>query len=122
MLTHSYFQIKKQFQLMKIVNFYEQQIETLDKMLQEIEHKYVNSSIEENISFHKAFIDKIELINEIKKTITENQFENNDDEIDVNNYEFVTNTNKSLENKVGKIEREINELSKDFKLYLINSI
>jgi hypothetical protein len=107
---------------MKIVNFYEQQIETLDKMLQEIEHKYVNSSIEENISFHKAFIDKIELINEIKKTITENQFENNDDEIDVNNYEFVTNTNKSLENKVGKIEREINELSKDFKLYLINSI
>ena len=110
---------------MKIVNFYEKQIDVLDKMLDEVSERYKTSTSEtEREHFHKAFIEKQNFINDLKHDININNYlltkELTQKEGKVS--EVLVNENKIIEHDVVKFENEVNELSKDFKLYIMNRI
>ena len=122
---NSYYLVDKQKQLMRMVNFYEKQIDVLDKMLEEFTHKYntLNEEKESNY-FHERFVEKQNLINELKHDLNVNNFlltrdlaQNQGKMSDV----YVTE-NKHIEEHVVSFEKEVNELSKDFKLYILDKI
>lgn len=120
--TDSYFLVNKHEQLLKIVNFYEKQIEVLDEMLDEISERYnAVKSAKERKYFHEKFIEKQNLIHELKHNINVNNYLLTKDI--TQNHGKLTDTliieNKHIEKDVVSFEREVNELSKDFKLYLL---
>ncbi len=122
---NSYYLVDKQKQLMRMVNFYEKQIDVLDKMLEEFTHKHntLNEEKESNY-FHERFVEKQNLINELKHDLNVNNFlltrdlaQNQGKMSDV----YVTE-NKHIEENVVSFEKDVNELSKDFKLYILDKI
>ncbi len=122
---NSYYLVDKQKQLMRMVNFYEKQIDVLDKMLEEVTQKYnaLNESKESNY-FHERFVEKQNLINELKHDLNVNNFlltrdlaHNQGKMSDV-----YVNENKHIEEHVVSFEKEVNELSKDFKNYILDKI
>jgi len=122
---NSYYLVDKQNQLMRMVNFYEKQIDVLDNMLEEVTQKYnaLNKSKESNY-FRERFVEKQNLINELKHDLNVNNFlltrdlaHNQGKMSDV-----YVNENKHIEEHVVSFEKEVNELSKDFKNYILDKI
>jgi Zn-dependent oligopeptidase len=108
-----------------MVNFYEKQIDVLDNMLEEVTQKYnaLNKSKESNY-FRERFVEKQNLINELKHDLNVNNFlltrdlaHNQGKMSDV-----YVNENKHIEEHVVSFEKEVNELSKDFKNYILDKI
>ena len=122
---NSYYMVNKQQQLIKVINFYEKQIEVLDNMLIEITERYKNSENKnEKEDFHKRFAEKQILINDLKTNLYANNFlltadiaQNQGRMADKFLYQ-----NIKIEEEVAQFEKEINELSKDFKNYLIENL
>ena len=122
---NSYYMVNKQQQLIKVINFYEKQIEVLDNMLIEITKRYKNSENKnEKEDFHKRFAEKQILINDLKTNLYANNFlltadiaQNQGRMADKFLYQ-----NIKIEEEVAQFEKEINELSKDFKNYLIENL
>ena len=123
--TNSYYMVNKHQQLIKIVNFYEKQIEVLDNMLEEITARYKTAtSFSEKEHFHKRFVEKQKLINELKNEINSNNYLLTNDIVQNQGRltdKFV-NQNKQIEEEVVLFEKEVNELSKDFKMYLLEKL
>ena len=123
--VNSYYLENKHKQLLRIVNFYEKQIDVLDKMLEEVSERYKTSTSEsEKEHFHKAFIEKQNFINDLKHNININNYLLTKELTQKNGIvsEVLVNENKVIENDVVKFENEVNELSKDFKMYIMNRI
>ena len=123
--TNSYFMVNKHQQLIKIVSFYEKQIEVLDNMLEEITARYkTSSSISEKEHFHKRFVEKQKLIENLKNEINSNNYLLTNDI--VQNQGRMTDKfvhqNKQIEAEVAMFEKEVNALSKDFKMYLLEKL
>ncbi len=122
---NSYYMVNKQQQLIKVINFYEKQIEVLDNMLIEITKRYKNSENKnEKEDFHKRFAEKQILINDLKTNLYANNFlltadiaQNQGRMADKFLYQ-----NIKIEEEVAQFEKEINELNKDFKNYLIENL
>jgi len=123
--TNSYYMVNKHQQLIKIVNFYEKQIEVLDDMLEEITTRFKTAnSFSEKEYFHKRFVEKQKLINELKNEINSNNYLLTNDI--VQNQGRMTDKfvhqNKQIEADVVLFEKEVNALSKDFKTYLLEKL
>ncbi len=122
---NSYYMVNKQQQLIKVINFYEKQIEVLDNMLIEITERYKNSENKnEKEDFHKRFAEKQILINDLKTNLYANNVlltadiaQNQGRMADKYLYQ-----NIKIEEEVAQFEKEINELNKDFKNYLIENL
>lgn len=119
---NSYYMVNKQQQLIKVINFYEKQIEVLDNMLIEITEKY-NKRDDKNgkVDFHKRFAEKQILINDLKTNLHTNNFLLTAD-IAQNQGRMADKflvQNIIIEKEVAQFEKEINELNKDFKNYLL---
>lgn len=122
---NSFYMVSKQQQLIKVINFYEKQIEVLDNMLIEITEKYKNQEKKyEKEDFHKRFAEKQILINDLKTNLYANNVlltadiaQNQGRMADKFLYQ-----NIKIEEDVAQFEKEINELSKDFKNYLIENL
>lgn len=122
---NSFYMVSKQQQLIKVINFYEKQIEVLDNMLIEITEKYKNLEKKyEKEDFHKRFAEKQILINDLKTNLYANNVlltadiaQNQGRMADKFLYQ-----NIKIEEDVAQFEKEINELSKDFKNYLIENL
>ncbi len=122
---NSYYMVNKQQQLIKVINFYEKQIEVLDNMLIEITERYKNSENKnEKEDFHKRFAEKQILINDLKTNLYANNVlltadiaQNQGRMADKFLYQ-----NIKIEEEVAQFEKEINELNKDFKNYLIENL
>ena len=122
---NSYYMVNKQQQLIKVINFYEKQIEVLDNMLIEITERYKNSENKnEKEDFHKRFAEKQILINELKTSLYANNVlltadiaQNQGRMADKYLYQ-----NIKIEEEVAQFEKEINKLNKDFKNYLIENL
>ena len=115
----------KNFKFLKIVNFYDSQIKVLDDMLKEVNEKSKNSkSTLECDFFQNEFLSKQKMIVDLKKNIINHNYlitkELNQNEDVV--LEQLSNQNKSIENNILTFEKDVNELSKDFKLYILNKI
>jgi hypothetical protein len=117
--------VNKQQQLIKVISFYEKQIEVLDNMLIEITERYKNSENKnEKEDFHKRFAEKQILINDFKTNLYANNFSLTVD-IAQNQGRMADKflyQNIKIEEEVAQFEKEINELSKDFKNYLIENL
>jgi hypothetical protein len=117
--------VNKQEQLIKVISFYEKQIEVLDNMLIEITERYKNSENKnEKEDFHKRFAEKQILINDLKTNLYSNNVlltadiaQNQGRMADKFLYQ-----NIKIEEEVAQFEKEINELNKDFKNYLIENL
>lgn len=123
--TQSFQLVNRYRRLMKIVNFYEHQIDVLDQMLGEFSHKYVSfGGGGDTDFFHKAFEEKHHLINGLKNHLNNNNYLVSKalHEGDSNVSPVLVEENELLEKDVMKFEREVNELSREFKDYLINKI
>lgn len=122
---NSFYMVSKQQQLIKVINFYEKQIEVLDNMLIEITEKNKNQVKKyEKENFHKRFAEKQILISELKTNLYANNIlltadiaQNQGRMADKFLYQ-----NIKIEEDVVQFEKEINELSKDFKNYLIENL
>jgi len=122
---NSYYMVNKQQQLIKVINFYEKQIEVLDNMLIEITERYKNSENKnEKEDFHKRFAEKQILINDLKTSLYANNVlltadiaQNQGRMADKYLYQ-----NIKIEEEVAQFEKEINKLNKDFKNYLIENL
>jgi len=122
---NSYYMVNKQQQLIKVINFYEKQIEVLDNMLIEITERYKNSENKnEKEDFHKRFAEKQILITDLKTNLYANNVlltadiaQNQGRMADKYLYQ-----NIKIEEEVAQFEKEINELNKDFKNYLIENL
>jgi len=122
---NSYYMVNKQEQLIKVISFYEKQIEVLDNMLIEITERYKNSENKnEKEDFHKRFAEKQILINDLKTNLYSNNVlltadiaQNQGRMADKFLYQ-----NIKIEEEVAQFEKEINELNKDFKNYLIENL
>jgi hypothetical protein len=124
-LTETYILENKNKQLLRMVNFYERQIVVLDEMLSEIAEKYIcNNSEEERKAFHQKFLEKQYYINELKHEINVSNYllmkgiKQNNDQLT----ERLIDESKHIENDIISFEKEINELSRDFKLFVINEM
>ena len=115
----------KNFKFLKIVNFYDSQIKALDDMLKEVNEKSKNSmsTLECNF-FQNEFLSKQKMIADLKKNIVNHNYlitkELNRNE-DVR-LEQLSNQNKNIEEDIFSFEKDVNELSKDFKLYILNKV
>ena len=122
---NSYYMVNKQQQLIKVINFYEKQIEVLDNMLIEITERYKNSKNKnEKEDFHKRFVEKQISINDLKTSLYANNVlltadiaQNQGRMADKYLYQ-----NIKIEEEVAQFEKEINKLNKDFKNYLIENL
>jgi hypothetical protein len=117
--------VNKHQQLIKIVNFYEKQIEVLDNMLEEITARYKTAtSFSEKEHFHKRFVEKQKLINELKNEINSNNYLLTNDIVQNQGRmtDMFVNQNKQIEEEVVLFEKEVNALSKDFKMYLLEKL
>jgi hypothetical protein len=120
----SFYADKKYHQLIKIVNFYDKQIEVLKEMLKEIEWRYGGSTTKiDRFFYEKAFEEKHNKINVLKHKLNVNKYLLTEAELNSSeDSETLIHQNKEIENLVNDFEKEVNELSKDFKLYVINKI
>lgn len=124
-LTETYILENKNKQLLRMVNFYERQIVVLDEMLSEIAEKSIcNNSEVERKAFHQKFLEKQYYINELKHEINVSNYllmkgiKQNNDQLT----ERLIDESKHIENDIISFEKEINELSRDFKLFVINEM
>jgi len=120
----SFYADKKYHQLIKIVNFYDKQIEVLKEMLKEIEWRYGGSTTKiDRFFYEKAFEEKHNKINVLKHKLNVNKYLLTEAELNSSeDSETLIHQNKEIETLVNDFEKEVNELSKDFKLYVINKI
>ncbi len=115
----------KNFEFLKIVNFYESQIKALDNMLKEVNEKNNNSiSTLESLFFQNEFLSKQNMITEIKQNIVNHDYiitkelvKNEDARL-----EQLSSHNKNIENIIYSFEKDINELSKDFVCYISDKL
>ncbi len=115
----------KHRKLLKIVNFYERQIDVLDKMLDEFASKYAScASSAEKREFHKAFEEKQIMVSDLKQHIKNNDYllskevQQKEGRIET----LLLQDEEHIEKDVMKFEREVNELSREFREYLITKI
>lgn len=123
--TDSYFMVNKHQQLLKLVDFYKKQIEILGEMLDEVSKTYehINHN-KERLYFHDRFSEmKMEIMalkNEINlnnNLLTEDLVLNKGKRTDT-----LVAENKKIEKEVISFEKEMNELNKDFKLFIIHNV
>ena len=94
-------------------------------MLKEVNEKSKNSmsTLECNF-FQNEFLSKQKMIADLKKNIVNHNYlitkELNRNE-DVR-LEQLSNQNKNIEEDIFSFEKDVNELSKDFKLYILNKV
>jgi MarR-like DNA-binding transcriptional regulator SgrR of sgrS sRNA len=94
-------------------------------MLDEFSAKYIKCAVStEKVQFHKAFAEKQRTIAELKNQIKNNNIKLS---LEVASHEKVKTPNYKkddiqLEEEVINIEKEVNELSREFKDYLIRKI
>ena len=121
---NAFYADKKYQQLIKIVNFYEKQIEVLKDMLQEIEWRYEGTTTKFDRAFYeKAFEEKHNKINLLKHQLNVNKYLLTEANINTaEDDEQLIHQNKEIEMMVNDFEKEVNTLSKEFKMYIINTI
>lgn len=123
--TSNYFLENKYLQLLKIVSFYEKQIDVLDSMLYEVTGRFLkNTSESERAHFHRAFNEKQIEIGYLKRNIDRNNKALNSDlqENFGRNAEILVDENKKIEKEVMMMEKDINELNKEFRYFLISKM
>ncbi len=115
--------LKKCNQLLSNVEFYEKQIEALEMMLNDVIVRFTNKiSFDKKAWFTKLFDDKKESLKIIKFKLENARIEINHsvsidlDQGEMESYEQI----KKMSNEVYNLEKEINELSKSLKLFLID--
>jgi len=117
------FSLKKCNQLISIVDFYEKQIDALEMMLNDVIIRFTNKiSFEKKSWYSNSFEAKKETIKLMKRKLEQNKqaieffqiIEKNQDSIVSNE------CNKKISNEVYQFEKEINELSKSLKYFLID--
>ena len=123
--TDSHFLESKQQQLMKMVSFYDRQIDVLKEMMDEFIVKYYHqtqSNKKEDID--NQFYEKKKQIEFLKSSLVRNNYLLTKD-INYNQGKLVdtlVNENENLEKEIKELEKEINELSQKIKLLIINKI
>lgn len=120
----SFYTDKKYQQLIKIVNFYDKQIEVLKEMLQEISWRYEGVATKgARVFYEQAFEEKQNKINLLKHQLNVNKSSLKEAEINaLEDPELFIHQNKEIEMMVTDFEKEVNALSRDFKLYVINKL
>ena len=115
--------LKKCNQLLSNVEFYEKQIEALEMMLNDVIVRFTNKiSFDKKAWFTKLFDDKKESLKMIKFKLENARIEMDHsvstelDQVEMESYEQI----KKLSVEVYNLEKEINELSKSLKLFLID--
>lgn len=115
--------LKKFNQLISNVVFFGKQIEALEIMLNEVMVRFTNNiSFEKKTYYKKSFEDKKEAIKSLKLKLENSEMaltqspltEFEDEENDT--YKQI----KKMSNEVYNLEKEINELSKSLKYFLID--
>lgn len=123
--TESHYLENKQHQLLKMVNFYDRQVDVLKEIIDDFILKYYNQVQEDRKNnFYTMFTEKKKEIEYLKNALAKNNFLLTND-INYNHGKLVDTLvydNEKLENEIKKMEIEINELSKKIKLYIINKI
>lgn len=115
--------LKKCNQLLSNVEFYEKQIEALEMMLNDVIVRFTNKiSYDKKAWFTKLFDDKKESLKIIKFKLENARIEMSHsvstelDQDEMESYEQI----KKMSIEVYNLEKEINELSKSLKLFLID--
>jgi hypothetical protein len=122
---NSYFIDNKYNQLLRVVQFYERQIDVLDSMLYDVAGKYLRSTSEaDRIHFRRAFHEKQIEIEHLKRNLTINKKMLNED-LEINhgqNADELIRENLKIEEDVNQLEKEINRLNNDFKYFVTHNI
>lgn len=115
--------LKKCNQLLSNVDFYEKQIEALEMMLNDVMTRFTNKiSFDKKLWYTKLFEEKKESINLMKLKLENARIEmvhstsTELDEEDLESYNQI----KKMSVEVYNLEKEINELSRSLKLFLID--
>jgi phosphopantetheine adenylyltransferase len=123
--TESHFLENKQQQLMKMVSFYDRQIDVLKEMMDEFIIKYYHQTQSNNREdIDNQFLEKKKQIEFLKSSLVRNNYLLTKD-INYNQGKLVdtlVNENENLEKEIKEMEKEINELSQKIKLLIINKI
>ena len=121
--TQSFQLVNRYRRLMKTVSFYEHQIDVLHKMLNEFSQRYMTIGGESEF-FHRAFDEKQMLINGLKNHLNSNNYlvskAINDGADSLS--PVLVEENELLEKDVMRFEREVNELSREFKDFLLYKV
>lgn len=123
--TATHFLENKQQQLMKMVSFYDRQIDVLKEMMDEFIIKYYQQSDNiANENFNKQFFEKKKQIEFLKNSLIRNNYLLTND-INYNKGRFADTLifeNEKIEKEIKILEKSINALSQKIKLYIINNV